>query len=267
MNTYSIIRWSLASLLTALLSAQSFASGAIGDHVNDLQSHLKQYTEEVNWLQTKIGSVVDAYESKGKKAANSDLLIEFWEEVDFHSAIETTFVPVYASIWQGLYGVKTAIDSDAPIADVRREQTKLDRTLWQALGVVKLAAKYQQKGLVEEIQTTENEPVTPLETLDDIQHRLDVVVAKYAEQLTDVAKTMVHDTYLHRFEGVEGALISEDADLVEDLEKDFNVTLPQAIEVKGNVEAVQTVVTAMQAKLDTAKSLLEKAEKERKDVF
>ena len=55
------------------------------------------------------------------------------------------------------------------------------------------------------------------------------MVAKYAERLSDEATSIVHDTYLHLFEGVEGTLIEQDANLVEVLEKDFNVTLPQAI--------------------------------------
>ncbi|WP_439133448.1 hypothetical protein [Pseudomaricurvus sp.] len=257
----------IAGLCTLLMAGQAAANGAIGDHVNHLQDHLGQYTEEVNWLVGKYDGVVDTYEEKGQKAAHSDSMIEFWEEVDFHSAIETNYVPVYASIWQGIYGVKQAIDGGASIEKVRAEQAKLDQALWQALGAVKLAAQYQQKGLLNKIQTTEVEPTTAPETLEDIKHRLDRVVAKYAEKLPDAATTIVHDTYLQRFEGVEGALIEQDAHLVEDLEKDFNVTLPQALSGDASVDDVRQVVSAMQAKLDKAKALLLEAEKDRKDVF
>ncbi|HCY27752.1 MAG TPA: hypothetical protein DHV00_05175, partial [Alteromonas macleodii] len=69
---------------------------------------------------------------------------------------------------------------------------------------VKLASQYQKKGLVNKVQTTEKEPTTGPEVIDDIKTRLDRVVAKYAEQLHEVATTLVHDTYLQRFEGVEG---------------------------------------------------------------
>ncbi len=261
-------RLGLAISLVALLSAgQAWANGEIGDHVNDLQGHMGQYTEEVDWLLAKFDGVVDAYEAKGQKGTDSNALIDYWEEVDFHSAIETNYVPVYASIWQGIYGVKLAIDGGAPVAQVRSEQAKLDQALWQALGAVKLAAQYQQKGLLAKVHTTESEPTTAPETLEDIKHRLDRVVAKYAEQLPDAATAIVHDTYLHRFEGVEGALIEQDALLVEDLEKDFNVTLPQALDGNKTVDDVRLVVQAMQAKLDRAKSLLLEAEKDRKDVF
>ena len=51
------------------------------------------------------------------------------------------------------------------------------------------------------------------------------------------------------------------------LEKDFNVTLPQAITNSKSVDEVRDVISDMQTKLDRAKVLIEKAEKARKDVF
>ncbi|MCB4435658.1 hypothetical protein LHL20_05300 [Alteromonas sp. McT4-15] len=257
----------LASAVTlAMVSGKAMANGEIGDHVNNLHAHIGEYTEEVHWLESKFGSVVDAYEAKDK-ALKTDALIEYWEEVDFHSAIETQYVPIYASIWQGIYGVKMAIDGNKPIQVVREEQEKLNHALWQALGAVKLASQYQKKGLVDAVKTTEKEPTTGPEVIDDIKTRLDRVVAKYAEQLHEVATTLVHDTYLQRFEGVEGDLIAQDAALVEDLEKDFNVTLPQAISKDKGVDSVRKVVETMQTKLDRARVLLVEAEKSRKDVF
>ena len=181
----------------SLLSGNAMANGAIGDHVNNLHAHIGEYTEEVHWLESKFGSVVDAYEAKDKNL-KTDVLMEYWEEVDFHSAIETQYVPIYATIWQGIYGVKMAIDNGKPVADVRVEQEKLNHALWQALGAVKLASQYQKKGLIDQVKTTEVEPTTGPEVIDDIKTRLDRVVAKYAEQLHEVATTLVHDTYLQR---------------------------------------------------------------------
>ena len=249
------------------LSSHSLANGEIGDHVNELDKHIGQYVEEVNWLIEQMEDMVDTYAVKGAKAAKSERVMDFWEEVDFHSAIEVNFVPVYASIWQGLFAVKTAIDEEAPVKQVEHELEVLETTFWQALGAVRLAAKLQKDGLLKAVETTENEPVTPAETLADIQNRLDRVVAKHAEQLKEVAKNLVFDTYLHRFEGVEGTLIEHDADLVEDLEKDFNVTLPKALDAGASVDKVRAIVDEMNAKLDTAKSLIEEAEKRRKNVF
>lgn len=254
------------TLAVLLGAAPVLANGPIGEHVNHLQDNLGEYTEEVNWMIAKVDAMVVTYEAKGTEAAQSDRLIEYWEEVDFHSAIETNYVPVYASIWQGLYGVKGAIDAAKPAPSVRAEQEKLEQALWQALGAVKLAAMYQQRGLLDKIKTTAG-PTTPQAALDEVKQRLDRVVAKYAEKLPQEATDIVHDTYLNLFEGVEGALIEQDASLVEDLEKDFNVTLPLAISGKGSVDDVRSVVTAMQGKIDQAKALLKQAEQDRKDVF
>lgn len=260
----------LALVLAAtspLTATQVSANGDIGEHVNNLQGHIKQYTQEVTWFITDLDDIVNRYETKGIKAAHSDKLIENWEAVDFHSAIETQYVPVYASIWQGIFGVKQAIDGKQPIAEVHKQQALLEQALWQALGAVKLAAQYQQQGLLAKVKTTETATLTQPQTIDEIKMRLDRVVAKYAERLPESATTIVHDTYLHLFEGVEGTLIGQDADLVEDLEKDFNVTLPIALKSDKSVDAVRTIVQDMQVKLDSAKALLVKAEKNQKDVF
>lgn len=245
----------------------ALANGPIGEHVNHLQANLKTYNEEVEWMVAKVDTMVNDYEKKGVKAVNSDDLIEYWESVKIHSAIETNYVPVYASIWQGLYGIKMAIDNKQAVSDVRKQQHAMNNALWQGLGAVKLAATFQQKGLLQSIKITATANMTQSATIDEIKHKLDRVVAKYAERLSDEATSIVHDTYLHLFEGVEGTLIAQDAKLVEILEKDFNVTLPQAISTNKSVDQVRDVVTDMQIKLDRAKILIKKAEDTRKDVF
>lgn len=257
----------LLGLSSSLFAVQVSANGVISEHVNNLHEHLSEYGEEVTWLTEKFAAVVDEYAAKGKGQVDTSVMIDYWEEVDFHSAIETQYVPIYATIWQGIYGVKQAIDKGADISTVREEQSKLNQALWQGLGAVKLASEYQKKGLVAKVKTTEVEPTTAPEIIEDIKKRLDRVVAKYAEQLSEVATTLVHDTYLQRFEGIEGDLIAQNAGLVEDLEKDFNVTLPQAISQDKGVDAVRAVVDAMHDKLDKALVLLEKAEANRKSVF
>jgi len=258
-----------ASLLlaSAFMAQPVLANGPIGEHVNHLQANLKSYAEEVEWMVGKVDTMVSDYDKKGAKAVKTDDLIEYWESVKFHSAIETNYVPVYASIWQGIYGVKMAIENGKPAAEVRKEQEAMNIALWQGLGAVKLAAKFQQKGLLESVKATATEEMTQSATIDEIKHKLDRVVAKFAERLQDEATDIVHDTYLHLFEGVEGTLIEQDANLVEVLEKDFNVTLPQAIKNGKSVDDVRNVVSDMQTKLDRAKTLIEKAEKSRKDVF
>ncbi len=259
--------WLIALLSVFTLSQQAMANGEITDQVNHLQDHISDYNKEIHWLLDNYNSVVNTYEKQGQEAINTQQLIDYWEEVDFHAAIETQFVPIYATIWQGIYGIKQGIDEGKSVKEVRQEQDKLNQALWQALGAVKLAANLQQRGIIEKIKTTEVEPSGAPQIIDDIQNRLDRVVAKYAEQLSETAVTLVHDTYMQRFEGIEGALIEQDAKLVEDLEKDFNVTLPQAIEGDKSVDEVRQVVEMMKQKLNKARQLLVDAEADRQPVF
>lgn len=259
------LRLLLVVFLASLLSAANVqADGKIGEHVNDLKAHIDQYSEEVNWLVEKVEAMVGTYASDGAEAAEPAKLMEYWEEVKFHSAIETTYVPVYANIWQGLYGVRDAIEQGETVEAVAAQQQALERALWQALGAVKLAAEQQQD---KPRAATDNPEVGNVATLEDIGRELDRVVAKYAENAFEEARLLVHATYANRFEGVEGALIEQDADLVEDLEKDFNVTLPQALDTDSSVDEIKAIVASMQEKLDRARSLLAEAEQERKDVF
>lgn len=270
MNSTWISRQKLASMIGAaiLFSAQAaFANGPVGEHVNHLSDNLENYTQEVTWLNTKVEEMIDRYQQGGVEEANPELLVEYWEAVKFHSAVETNYVPVYASIWQGLFGVKGALEEQASEEEIRKQQRFLAESLWQGLGAVKLAAQYQDKGLTEHVATTEENPSNSLEALEAIDNRLNRVVAKYAEKLPKEAVSIVHDTYLNLFEGVEGELIALNANLVEDLEKDFNVVLPQAIQNGASVDEVRQVVNTMQGKLDTASALLEKSAEERKDVF
>ena len=245
----------------------AFANGEIGEEVNELYKHLDKYDEEVKWLTDKYSTFVASYGGPAKPVKNTGALVEYWEEVGFHSAIETQYVPIYASIWQGIYAVKGAIEAKQSVESVNAELDTLIKTFYQALGAVKLASHYQQKGVVSAVATTNSAPTTPLETLEDIKGKLDRVTAKYAERLPKAATSLIHETYLERFEGVEGALIALDADLVEDLEKDFNVTLPKAIKEDKGMARVRQIVADMQSKIDTAKSLIEKKEKASSSVF
>jgi hypothetical protein len=255
--------------LAALAGAQGVAaSGEIGEHVNDLEAHIDEYTEEVKWLLDKADGIVEAYAADGAEAAQADQLTEHWEAVKFHGAIETTYVPVYANIWQGIYGIQQAIDDGKPQAAVREQQAIFERALWQALGAVKLAAQQQQQaGAPAAARHEGHDEAGPAATLEQIGRTLDEIVATYANEGAGKAKSMVHATYMNRFEGVEGVLIEQDAALVEALEKDFNVTLPMALDEEAPVKQVKEIVQAMQTKLEKAASLVADAEQQKKDVF
>lgn len=248
-----------------LYSSAVSASGAIGDHVNDMAAHIDQYADEVDWLTGKVNGIVVNYENQGVEAAKPEVIVELWEAVDFHSAIETHYIPLYANIWQGLFAVRTAIEEGKPITDVQHEQRKLEQVLWQSLGAVKVAAQYQERGLLAKVEATSVD--SPIETIDVIKQRLDRVLAKHAEQLGKAAVSLVQDTYLNLFEGIEGVLIEQDAELVEKLELDFNVTLQKAIEDGKSTDDVRVVILSMQDELDHAKALLKEAGQGRSDVF
>jgi len=248
----------------ALCSSPAHANGDWGDEVNHLKDHIPEYTREVHWIIEQVDGIVATYEKKGAKAAKPEKVVDLWEAVEFHGAIETSYVPVYAMIWQGLFGVRVAIEQGKPIAEVRAQQEQLELHLWQGLGAVRMKAEYQAGNV---ISRKSGEMLTPADTLKAINHNLERVIAKHAEKAYDDAKEIVFSTYLERFEGLEGALIEQDAALVEDLEKDFNVTLPQAIDGKVATTKVREIVTAMQEKLGKAGALLAKADAERADVF
>lgn len=258
-------RAAACALLIAACSPPAGADGEVGEHVHDLSAHLDTYTTEVGWLMEQVEGIVSAYAAGGLAAAQPEAVVDHWEAVDFHAAIETNYIPLYASIWQGLFGVRSAIEREQPLAAVRAQQAALEQALWQALGAVKMAAKVQESGYARPGASTVS--TSPSATLDEIKERLERVVAKYAERLSDEAIDIVQDTYLTRFEGVEGELIEQDADLVEDLEVDFNVTLPKAIQDAKSVDHVREVVAAMQIKLERAKTLLRDAEAARSSVF
>lgn len=267
MRQFVTIRFSrlLAAALAAfVLSGPAQASGEIGDHVKDLKAHLSEYTEEVHWLIGQVDGMVATYEKQGAKAAEPTKLVDHWEAVKFHAAIETNYVPLYANIWQALYGVQEAIQKEKPIAEVRRQQAILEQAFWQSLGAVKLAAKLQAEGPA---ASGASKAMGPVATVDEIKHNLSEVVIEFAEKEYAEAKELVYETYQTRFEGIEGALIEQDAELVEELEKDFNVSLPQQLNAEGSMEAVKQIVDAMQQKLDRARALLVEAQENKRDVF
>ena len=206
-------------LVAALIGGPVAANGPIGEHVNDLAGHLDRYENEVNWLIEQVGGIVDRYEAEGQEAAQPELVVDHWEAVDFHAAIETNYVPLYASIWQGLFGVRVAVEEAQPVATVRAELTSLEQTLWQSLGAVKMRNRTQA---ARTIWSTRSHPAQPR------VQALSTVWSPARERLSGEAKAIVFDAYLTRFEGLEGDLIEVDADLVEALELDFNVTLPGA---------------------------------------
>ena len=249
----------LISTLFLVLVSPAYGDGPVGEHVNDLRGHLDEYAGETKWLIAQVRNVVDSYAEFGLKAVEPEEVLEHWETVKLHSAIESNYVPLYASIWQGLFSVKTGIENEKPIEAVRNELVDLEHALWQSLGAVKLAAEYQDQGLLKEVQT--RQAITPSAILIEIKQSLDRVLAKYAERLQGEALQVTQKTYQERFEAVEGRLIEQDAELTEELEIYFNVHLPQAIQRAEGTDEVRAIIDAMKGKIDKARELIKDAEK------
>lgn len=257
-----------AMLVFSSLPNVGYATGEIGEDVKELQKHLPEYEKSVHTFLTNVDGFVDTYEAKGAEVVDTTDMVQFWEDAFIHAAIEVNYVPIYAKIWQGIYGIIQGVENEKPVAEIRETQAALEQTLWQAMGAVKMAAKVQQTQKATQGAAEESEKrLEPAETVEVIKDKLDRIVAKCAERDLEAATEMVHDTYLNLFEGIEGGLIEHDPKLVTDLEIDFNVTLPQQIEGEAALEKITETTAAMKTRLDRASKILAKAEKNKKDVF
>ena len=262
--------WLVAAAMIPTLgfSPQAEAHGEVGEDVKNLQAHLPEYEDAVVKFLKSVDGVVTTYASSGEaKKADPRKLIDAWEEAKIHAAIELNYVALYAQIWQGIYGLKEGIEKGEPTAKVKATQAELTRVMWQSLGAVKMASKVQAEGGSGAAKPEGDQPVGNVATLAEIKNRLDGVTGKSAERDFKEAKKIVHDTYLNLFEGVEGALIELDAELVEDLEKDFNVTLPKAVEAEAPLKQIKEIIATMKTKMNRATDLLKKSEAKEKDVF
>ena len=246
---------------TTLAASPALATGEIGDHVYDMKAHLDKYSSEVQMLVDNVDELVNRYESGGQAAVDTGQLIDWWESVDVHEAVEVNHIPAYADIWQGIYGVKEAIDAGKPVAEVRERQRALAAAWWQGLGVVKMAADYQTA------DPLARKPGNSTDIINEILQNLDKVAELHGGGSHEEARSLVHSTYGNLFEGVEDALIEQDADLVVDLEKDFNVTLPQALSPDSKPKKVQKIIETMKTKLERADQLLAKAREDKKYIF
>ena len=70
--------------------------GPVGEHVNTLQDHLKEYRGEVIWLTDQVTGIVEKYENSVVESARPELVEDHWEAVKFHSAIESNHIPLYS---------------------------------------------------------------------------------------------------------------------------------------------------------------------------
>lgn len=92
--------------------------------------------------------------------------------------------------------------------------------------------------------------------IERIEADLHAAVEAYEEGNVSEAQSLIKGTYLTNFEGIEGTLIAEDPELVEDLEAAFNEDLPALIDENASVSTVRERVETMESKLETAETIL-----------
>lgn len=253
------------ALAVATLPGTALAHGEAGEHVQEFEEHLDDYAADVQALSQQIDRVAakhragddDADEAAGELAHQ-------WEEVKYHAAVEQVAPPLYAPIWQALIALRGAIQEDREAAKVAELGDRLKAALHQGLGGLKLKAQSDGPGR-QGSGAAEDEG--PHATLERIRSHLDKAVHEHAEGHADDAKSLIQDAYFHNFEGLEGDLIEQDADLVAELEEDFNAGLPSLINGGAPVSEVRDKVAAMKDKLERAEQLLEQAGEDRGEVF
>ena len=250
------------------------AAGAVQAHgelspVDDLTAHIGDYEKEVADMRSTVDSIVADYAAGEAVADRVDALVETWEEVEFHEAVETHAMPLYPSIWIALGGLREAVDESGADADVQQWQRRLEQALYEGVGALKLAATQQddESDTAETAAHGHGAAADERPTITIIKDNLQSVVDTYRDGDSETAKSLLHQTYMERFEGIEGDLIERDADLVTDLEKDFNATLPLLMEKQASADDLAAEVEKMNVKLDRAQTLLDDAAKDQSSVF
>jgi len=255
----------------AIGPVQAHAHGEAGEHVKRFEEHIGDYEQDVDHLISQLGAIVKGYAPGQDVSEEVKALLHEWEEVRYHAAVETVATPLYAPIWQAISGFKDAVREGAPEPTVRRRQQALEAALWQGLGALKLAASQRAAGgerQGKQPAAGQAEAETgPEATLEAIIDDLDRAVAAYQDGNLEKARTLISETYLHRFEGLEGRLIEKDPELVVGLEEAFNARLPQLMEQGAPVAEVREQVAAMQSELEEAESLLLETQGDKGQVF
>lgn len=256
------------AVVTGLASLPDRAALAHGDLDEDMlaefQEHLDDFEADVNGLVAEIGPIVDGHAAGDDMQDEVAGLIEHWEDVGLHGAIETRATITYPGIWQAIISLQQAVTGGKPAAEVAAAGERLKGALWQGFGAVRLAASQVGSGSA---PVAEGAPASGPETVDHILADLDAAVAAYQSGDLKQAEQLIHDTYMTRFEGLEGELIEHDPDLVSSLEKDFNANLPLLMQQGAALDQVRAQLAAMTEQLEAASLILEQAEKTRSEVF
>lgn len=267
MNRLSVRLLRPVFLLALIAPGFWLAAHAEDESPENISAHIQQYTQEVQSMRDTLDDIVRDYAAGEDVAARVDALVGTWEEVGIHEAVETHAMPLYPPIWTALGGLSEAVAQKSAEPEVRRWRDRVVASLYQALGALKLAASRQREDDVADKTRGEAAAAGGADTIAIIQRNLDQVLQYYRNGDNQAASQLIQRTYLQRFEGIEGDLIAQDADLVTELEKDFNADLPLLIEREADADELDAEIESMKRKLDRAGKLLEAVAEQRGSVF
>lgn len=249
----------------AAVPMHAFAHGEVDEaQLAQFHEHLDDYAHDVRTLTAELDPIVDAHAAGEDAAPMIEALIHEWEEVGVHAAIETRATVTYPGIWQALVTLQQAVGAGEPAEAVAAAADEVEAALWQGMGGVRLAASQVGGSPTAE---SDGVAVSGPEAVGQIVDDLQQAVAAYQAEDVERAEALIHQTYMNRFEGLEGDLIARNPDLVSSLEKDFNATLPLMMRRGAALEEVRAQLEHMEAQLDQARHLLEEAEQSRSEVF
>ena len=244
----------LATLVLLFLPVFGQAHGD-DEGVEDFHEHLDDYAQEVDRFSARVHELVDRrVAGEELTEAQLDGLIDAWEEVDVHLAMELEATPLYPGVWQALIGFRQAAEAGVPVAELRERADAVRDALMQGLGGLRLAAAQVEKAAA---SGSGPEPMDADASLDAIVEALDAAVAAYEADDLARAESLIHEAYRQRFEDLEGDLSEQDSELVSDLEAAFNARLPLLMQEGAALARVQAEVRAMEESLERARRLLQ----------
>lgn len=136
-----------AATVSLLLAAALLASPVAVAHgetdeekLAAFQHHIDDYEAEIAQLVAAVDAIVAEHASGAPGDGRVDALIEQWEAVAVHEAIEYKATLAYPGIWQGIVGLKQAVETGKAAETVAAAGEQLKAALWQGLGALKLAA-------------------------------------------------------------------------------------------------------------------------------
>lgn len=227
------------------------------------------FEAEVARLASRADALVVEAASRPIGSDELDGLVDAWENVEVHEAIELRATPLYPPIWQTLIGLRIALEGgqeDTAALELRAEA--FHGSLLQGLGAVKLVASQVRAGTAAGAMAGHDDhhddhgAEDPVATVAAIRAGLDRAVEHYRDGDVEGAEAVIHEAYMQRFEALEGGLIALDADLVSTLEADFNAHLPLLLKDGADLGRVRAQVDAMGERLDRVEQLLVEAEDE-----